>query len=257
MIRLQKAAPSGTILIDAPATHNALSREMIQQLIDAFSDFHRDKSVRAIILSATGATFCSGANLKEWQTTSQELDALELWKEVADEIQELIESMLRLPKPIIAAVDGAALGLGLALVLASDLVVATKRASFAAPAPQRGLVSGMVSPLLMFRCGGSAAARILLGNESIDGDEAHRIHLVHRLVPSDLVWANANEWAKQIALSAQESVQMTKRLINEMIGENLLTHLATGAAVMATACSTEAAIEGLAAFSEKRPPKFP
>lgn len=257
MIRLQKLAPSGTILIDAPATHNALSREMIQQLIDAFSDFHRDKSVRAVILSATGATFCSGVNLSEWHSTSQELDALEMWKEVADEILELIESMLRLPKPIIAAVDGAALGLGLALVLASDLVVATKKASFAAPAPRLGLVSGIVAPLLTFRCGGSAAARVLLGNESIDGDEAHRLQMAHRVVPSDLVWANANEWAKHIATGAQESVQMTKRLLNEMIGESLVTHLATGAAVMATACSTEAAGEGLNAFMQKRPPKFP
>jgi methylglutaconyl-CoA hydratase len=257
MIRLQKVAPSGTILIDAPATHNALSREMIQQLIDALSDFHRDKAVRAIILSATGTTFCSGVHLKEWQATSQDLDALEMWRDIAEEIQELIESMLRCPKPIIAAVDGAAVGLGLALVLASDLVVATRKASFAAPAPRFGLVSGMVAPLLTFRCGGSIAARILLGNEAIDGDEAHRIHLVHRLVDSDLVWANANEWAKQIAVGAQESVQITKRLLNEMIGENLLTHLATGAAVMATACSTEAAVEGLNAFEQKRPPKFP
>jgi methylglutaconyl-CoA hydratase len=257
MIRLQKVAPSGTILIDAPATHNALSREMIQQLIEAFSDFHRDKSVRAVILSATGAAFCSGSHLIEWHATSQELEALETWKEIADEILELIESMLRFPKPIIAAVDGAALGLGLALVLASDLVVATKRASFAAPAPRFGLVSGVVAPLLAFRCGGSIAARILLGNESVDGDEAHRIHLVHRLVPSDLVWANANEWAKQIATGAQESIQMTKRLLNEMIGENVMTHLATGGAVMATGCSTEAAAEGLAAFQQKRPPKFP
>jgi methylglutaconyl-CoA hydratase len=257
MIRLQKIAPSGTVLIDAPATHNALSREMIQQLIESFSDFHRDKSVRAVILSATGASFCSGVQLKEWHATSQELEALEMWKEVADEILELIESMLRLPKPIIAAVDGAAIGLGLGLVLASDLVVATKRSSFAAPAPRWGLVSGVVAPLLAFRCGGAVAARLLLGRESIDGDEAHRIHLVHRLVPSDLVWANANEWAKRIASGAQESVQMTKRLVNEMIGENLMTHLATGAAMMATACSTEAAVEGLSAFSQKRNPKFP
>ena len=257
MIRLQKVAPSGTIMIDAPTTHNALSREMIQQLLDAFSDFHRDKSVRAVILSATGSAFCSGINLKEWHATTKELDALELWQEVAGELQELIESMLRLPKPIIAAVDGEAMGIGLALVLASDLVVATRKASFSAPAPKLGLVSGIVSPLLAYRCGGSVAARVLLGGETLDGDEAHRVQLAHRLVPSDLVWANANEWARQIAHGAAESVQLTKRLVNEMIGESLLTHLASGAAVMATACSTEAALEGLAAFVEKRPPKFP
>ncbi len=257
MIRLQKVAPSGTILIDAPATQNALSREMIIQLIEAFSDFHREKSVRAVILAGTGATFCSGINLKEWHSTTQEAESLDQWQDVASELQELIELMLRLPKPIIAAVDGPAMGFGLALVLASDLVVATEKASFSAPSAKLGLVSGLVCPLLTFRSGGSIAARLLLGGESIDGNEAKRIGLVHRLVASDLVWASANDWAKRIAEGAAESVQMTKRLINEMIGETVIMHLASGAAVMATACSTEAAIEGLTAFVEKRPPKFP
>ncbi|MFN7737787.1 MAG: enoyl-CoA hydratase/isomerase family protein [Pirellula sp.] len=257
MIRLQKAAPSGTILLDAPATRNALSREMIQQLIDAFSDFHRDKSVRAVILSAKGDTFCSGIHLAEWHETSQDADALDIWQEIADELQELIESMLRLPKPIIAAIDGPALGIGLGLVLASDLVIASPNARFGSPAPRFGLVSGLVSPLLAFRCGASLAARLLLGGDTIDGNEAHRVQLVHRLVNSDLIWASANEWSKEIALSSAESIQLTKRLINEMIGESVMMHLSSGAAVMATACSTEAATEGLQAFIDKRPPKFP
>ena len=257
MIRLQKVAPSGTILLDAPTTQNALSREMIRQLIDAFSDFHRDKSVRAIILSATGTTFSSGIDLKEWQANTQDLDALEIWQDVAGEIQELIESMLRLPKPILTAVDGPVYGLGLALVLASDLVLASTKATFDAAAPKYGLVSGVVAPLLTFRCGGSAAARLLLGGESIDAAEAHRLQLVHRIVPSDLIWAHANEWSKNIATGAAEAIQLTKRLINEMIGESIMIHLSSGSAVMATACSTEAAVEGLTAFVEKRPPKFP
>ncbi|MFN7732553.1 MAG: enoyl-CoA hydratase/isomerase family protein [Pirellula sp.] len=257
MIRLQKIAPSGTILLDAPATCNALSREMIQQLIEAFADFHRDKSVRAIILSATGATFCSGAHLKEWHSNSQALDALDNWQDIASEIQELIESMLRLPKPIIAAIDGPVLGLGLGLVLASDLVIASPRATFSADAPKLGLVSGIVGPLLTFRCGGSIASRLLLGGETIDANEALRLHLAHRIVASDVIWAQANEWAKDVANRAAEAIQLTKRLINEMVGESVIMHLASGSAVMATACSTEAAVEGLTAFVEKRPPKFP
>ena len=77
MIRLQKSAPSGTILIDAPATCNAMSREMVQQMIDALSDFHQDKSVRCLILTAKGSTFCSGVNLKEWQSQSKQRDAID------------------------------------------------------------------------------------------------------------------------------------------------------------------------------------
>ena len=82
-------------------------------MIDALSDFHQDKSVRGVILTASGTTFCSGVNLKEWQSLSVERDAIELWQQVASELQELIEAMLRLPKPIIAAIDGPVLGFGM------------------------------------------------------------------------------------------------------------------------------------------------
>ena len=257
MIRLKKTAPSGTVLIDAPATCNAMSREMIQQLIEAFSDFHQDKSVRAVILTSAGSTFCSGVDLKEWQSQSQERDAIARWQEVALALHDLIESMLRLPKPIIAAVDGPALGFGLAMVLASDLVVASPAARFEVPATRFGLVSGLTIPLLAFRLGASAAARLALGGQRIDATEAHQIGLVHRIVPSDQIWAASHAWATSIAESSHESIQLSKRLLNEMVGESLLMNLSSGAAVLATACSTESAVEGLASFVEKRPPKFP
>ncbi|MFM7928188.1 MAG: enoyl-CoA hydratase/isomerase family protein, partial [Pirellula sp.] len=87
-----------------------MSREMVQQMIDALSDFHQDKSVRCVILTAKGTSFCSGVNLKEWQSQSKQRDAIEQWHRIASELRELIEAMLRLPKPIIAAIDGPVLG---------------------------------------------------------------------------------------------------------------------------------------------------
>lgn len=257
MLRQQKSPPSGTIILDTPQNHNALSREMIAKLCEAFSDFHREKSVRAIILSASGTTYCSGVDLKQWHETATENDPLPIWQDVSSEIQELIEIMLRFPKPIIAAIDGPVIGLGLALTLASDLVIASDKASFELPAPKHGLVSGMVAPLLAFRCGGSVASRLLLGAERIAAEDAHRLHLVHYLTTSELIWARGHAIAMEIAKGAAESVQMTKRLLNEMVGETMMMNLTSGAAAMATACSTSAASEGLAAFKERRPPKFP
>jgi 1,4-dihydroxy-2-naphthoyl-CoA synthase len=245
------------MVIDAPATRNAMSREMVRQLIEALSDFHQDKSVRALILTSRSSTFCSGVNLKEWQSQTQELDAIEQWQQVASELQDLIEAMLRLPKPIIAAVDGPALGFGLAMVLASDLVVTSSRAEFEVPSSRLGLVSGLTVPLAAFRLGASAAARLVIGGQRIDAQHAMQIGLSHRLVPSEHIWAAAHEWAGKIAESSAESIQLSKRLLNEMVGESLLMNLSSGAAVLATACSTEAAVEGLDAFVGKRPPKFP
>lgn len=256
MIRLKKSAPSGTILIDAPATCNAMSREMIHQMIDALSDFHQDKSVRGVILTASGSTFCSGVNLKEWQSLSVERDAIELWQQVASELQELVEAMLRLPKPIIAAIDGPVLGFGMTMVLACDLVVTSPKAAFEVPSSRHGLVSGLTVPLAAFRLGASFASRMVLGGQSMDAKSALAIGLSHREVDSDQIWAAANEWAMKIAESSPESLQLGKRLLNEMVGESLLMNLSSGAAVLATACSTESAIEGLEAFVAKRKAGF-
>jgi enoyl-CoA hydratase/carnithine racemase len=165
--------------------------------------------------------------------------------------------MLRFPKPIIASVDGTVFGAGMALVMACDLVVASPKSQFVVNASRFGLVSGLVAPLLAFRCGASAVSRLVLGLETLDTSEAHRIGLVHHVVPPELTWAKAHEIANVIATGAAESIQMSKRLLNEMIGESLLSQLMSGSAMMATACSTEAAAEGLAAFQAKRPPKFP
>lgn len=243
-------------MLNHASSRNALSREMVRSLTEAFSDFHREKSVRAIILTASGATFCSGVDMKEWHEVSQDSEPLVQWEDIASEFLELIEVMLRFPKPIIAAVDGAVFGMGLALVLASDLVVSSPRSVYSSPASKHGLISGLVAPLLAFRCGGGVASRMLLGTESIDAEEAYRIGLVQYKVQSDQIWAKSHAITCHVSECAPESVQMTKRLLNEMIGESLLTNLSSGAALLATGCSTEASLEGLKAFQEKRKPTF-
>ena len=143
------------------------------------------------------------------------------------------------------------------LVLASDLAIAAGSASFGLPEPLRGIVAGMVSPLLMFRLGGAHAARLLLTAQPIDAAEALRIGLVSELVGEDQIWARAAQLAEQIARCAPEAVQLSKRMLNETIGESLPMLLSAGAAASATARTTEAAAEGLAAFREKREPKWP
>ena len=257
MLKTRKQSPSGTIILDHTISRNALSREMVTELIQAFSDFHQEKSVRAVILTASGSVFCSGVDLKQWHMIAKENEPYEQWQEVASELQELVEVMLRFPKPIIASIDGSVHGMGMALALASDLIVSSPNSDFTLPASKYGLISGLVAPLLAFRCGGGVASRMLLGAESINAAEAYRVGLVHHIVAPELTWAKAHEMSIKIAECATESIQMTKRLLNEMVGESLMTHLVSGAATMATACSTTAAIEGLAAFVEKRVPKFP
>lgn len=256
MLTIKKTSASGTIIMDRPQNRNALSRPMIQALTQAFFDLHQEKSVKAVILTGAGPAFSSGVDLKEWSETAEAEESLELWKETLDEFHELLDTMLRFPKPIIAAVDGAAMGGGLALVLACDLVVASQRSTFSLPSPKIGLVSGIAAPLLHFRLGGSTAARIMLGVDELDIEQARDVGLVHHVVASEQIWVRAEQWAQELASCSAEALRLSKRVLNEMIGESMLIQLATGSAATAAGCTTDAAKEGLAAFRERRAPKW-
>ncbi len=256
LVQVKVHVPSGTIILNRPEKRNALSRELLQQLEQAFRDLHQERKVRAVILTGAGQAFCAGMDLAEMKATQEMENPFQQWHEDAVQYREIVELMLRFPKPIIAAVNGPAVAGGAGLVMASDLTVAAPSASFGLPEPRRGVVAGMVAPLLAFRLGGSQAARLLLTAQSIDAAEAHRIGVYHELTGEDQVWARAHQLAIECAQSAPEALQLTKKVLNETIGEHLVTLLAAGAAASATARTTEAAKEGLAAFLEKREPQW-
>ncbi|MFO0820582.1 MAG: enoyl-CoA hydratase/isomerase family protein [Pirellulales bacterium] len=255
-IVVKKHIPSGTIILQRPERRNALDRTALTDLRQAFSDLHQEKQVRAVILTGAGEAFCSGIDLREMNDSRAEGEALQTWYEDAVLYSDLLETMLRFPKPIIAAVSGAALGAGAGLVLASDVVIAATDAQFGLPEPRRGLVAGMTAPLLAFRIGAGWAANLLLTAATLDASQAAQRGLFHEVVPAAQVWARAHQVAEEISRSAPESIQLTRRLLYETLGEHLLTQIAAGAAATATARTTEAAAEGLAAFVEKRPPKW-
>lgn len=255
-VLVKKNLPSGTIVLNRPDKRNALSRQMLSDLMQALDDLHQERKVRAVILTGAGTAFCAGMDLAEMQATAQQPDAYAQWHQDAIAYRELIDKMLLFPKPIIAAVNGPAVAGGAGLILASDLVVATPEAKFGLPEPRRGIVAGLVAPLLVFRVGGSHAANLLLTARTIAPDESQRIGIFHEVVKNELVWARAQELAGEIAKCAPEALLLTKKMLNETIGEHLQTLLSAGAATSATARTTEAAREGLAAFLEKREPKW-
>jgi enoyl-CoA hydratase/carnithine racemase len=248
--------PAGTIVLNRPDRRNALTRGMLIDVQQALDDLYQEKRVRAIILTGAGSAFCAGMDLREMQATANLPDPHSQWGEDANAYRNLVQKMLETTKPLIAAVNGPAAAGGAGLVLACDLVVAAPTAQFGLPEPRRGMVAGIVAPLLAFRIGAGHAARLLLAASLIDSREAERLGVFHELVDSDRLWARAVELSHEVAASAPEAIQLTKRLLTEMLGEHLPTQLAAGAATSATARTTEAAAEGLAAFLEKRPPRW-
>lgn len=255
-VQIRRDGPSGTIVINRPDRRNALSREIVDMLDQALEDFYGERNIRAVILTGTGDTFCSGTDLYQLKETSESKNSLEVWHQDARKFLALIEKMLRYPKPIIASVNGWVVGSGLALMLASDMVVAGKDAKLLMPEPLLGLNAGITTPLLSFRVGTGLASSLLYSGAPVGADDAINLGLFHEAVETDLVWARCFEIAQRCAAGARESHQMTKQLINETIGENLFTQLSIGAANMAAARTTPAAIEGVKAFLEKREPKW-
>lgn len=257
LVKVHVHDTTGTIVLNRPEKRNALSRQLLSELDQAIHDLHAQRRVRAVILSASGPAFCAGMDLAEMQAISEQSDAMSQWRQDAVAYRDVLETMLQFPKPIIAAVHGPAMAGGMGLVLACDIVLAAREAAFGLPEPKRGLVAGMVAPLLSFRLSAGQAAYLLLSACSLSGEEAYRIGLAHELLPAEQLWPRGQQLAAEIATSAPEAILMSKRMLNETIGENLMTLLTAGAAVSATARTTEAAAEGLKAFLEKREPKWP
>ncbi len=256
IVQVRKDVPSGSIILNRPDRRNALSAEVIRQVRQALEDFHQERKVRAIILTGTENVFSAGTDLHElaeWQKDEQSLQA---WQQQMESFQELIEEMLRFPKPIICAPNGWVVGSAVALMLAADLVVASDKAQIALPEPRRGLVAGLAAPLLVHRIGAGRAAGLLLPGQAITAAQAQQIGLVNQVVEDRLVWFRSHELAKEIAELAPEAVQLTKKLINESIGEHVFTQLSIGSANTLAARTTDAGKEGVQAFLNKRPPNW-
>ncbi len=258
VIEVKVTGAVGTIVLNRPGRRNALTRTMLGQLQEALEDLHQERRVRAVILTGAGSAFCAGMDVHEMHASDKLPDAekQQEWGELYEAYRDLVVQMLELPKPIIASVNGPAVAGGAGLVLASDIVVACPAAQLGLPETRRGLVAGVVTPLLAFRVGGGAAARVLLTSSLYPAEEAFRLGIYHEMIDEARLWARCVQLGEECAAGAPEAVQLSKRLLYETIGEQLSTQLNVGAAISATSRTTEAAQEGLAAFVEKRQPDW-
>jgi enoyl-CoA hydratase/carnithine racemase len=249
--------PVATLMIDRAEKHAALNPRLLLDLQDGLDEVHQEQRVRAVVLASRGPSFCSGVDLAVLQEIRElpEHEQLQQWFEYWRQLAEVCETLLRFPKPIVAAVDGPAIGAGFAIALAADMIVASDRAVFSADAVRRGLVGGITVALLSFRLGTSLAARMSLTGQPITAADADRVGLLcQEPVETGQAQRVAATWADKSSQGSPAAVQATKRLINESIGEAMLTQIAAAAADSATACTTESAGEGIESFLNKKNP---
>jgi 2-(1,2-epoxy-1,2-dihydrophenyl)acetyl-CoA isomerase len=243
----------GTITLDRPDALNSLEATLKAELLAVLREAHRDSSVRVLILTGAGRAFCAGQDLKERLGP----DPLPLDVEVRERFNPIILAMRRLPKPIIGAINGVAAGAGASLAFACDLRIASERASFVLAFGRIGLVPDSGASWFLPRLVGLAhAAELMYLADPMPAEEALRIGLVSQVVHADALLDHARTLAAKIAQGSPVGLALTKRALERSLEVGLAEALDHEASLQGIAGRTADHAEGLAAFVEKRAPRF-
>lgn len=242
-----------TLTLDRPEALNALTIPLKVALLDALEAVAADRTIRAVILTGAGRAFCAGQDLAE----RADPDAPPLDVELRDRYEPIVRAMVALHQPIIAAINGVAAGAGASLALACDLRIAAESARFVLAFGRIGLVPDSGATWFLPRIVGSArAAEMALLNAPIDSAEALRIGLVSRVVTDADLLARAREMATTLSEGPPLAIAATKGLLAAAWTSDLEGALAGERAAQGMLGASRDHGEGLAAFREKRPPRF-
>ena len=251
---VKKAAGIVTITMNRPDKLNAITVEMTDEIIKVNRDVAQDKSIRAVIITGAGRGFCSGADLgsDDLMVTSPSAGM-----EVMQKAITLVMGIREMPKPVIAAVNGPAVGGGCSLALACDIVIASDKAVFGTPFVLRNLHPDFGATYFLPRIIGMAkAGDLLLTGRIVDAAEADRMGLVSRVVPADQLEKVVGEIAGSLAKGAPKAINMAKASINQSLTMDLPTMMEHEARAQSILMAMEDCKEAMAAFMEKREPVF-
>ena len=239
------------ILLNRPEKRNALSRALVASLHLAFEQAANDDAVRCVILTGSGPAFCAGMDLEELRVTlAHTSDDGIIWED-AHQLSALYERIYTLPKPTIAAINGAAVAGGAGLMTVCDLAVAVPDAKIGYPEVRRGLVAAMVLPHLLRHVGERAARWLLLTGEMVDAVDAIAIGLVNSVASAEELMNVAMNWSQACAAGGPNAIATTKELLRRC------SQHAMSVAELATASAeprlTDQCRGGLQAFFDKKP----
>jgi methylglutaconyl-CoA hydratase len=250
LVLYEARAPAVVLTLNRPDRRNALSRGLIAALTDAFNRARDDAAARCVILTGAGSAFCAGMDLAELEATvTQEAEANAVWDD-ALRLATLYDLIYTLPKPTVAAVNGAAVAGGAGLVTVCDLALSVPGARFGYPEVRRGLVAAMVMPHLLRHVGERTARYLLLTGDLIDASEACQTGLVNAVAPPEQLLPKALEWARALAEGGPQALANTKALLQRFSRQALSVEEAARAS--AAPRLTEECRAGLRAFFAKQ-----
>lgn len=252
-IVVEKEDAIATVTISRPKALNALNKETLLEMLSCFQEIGKDEAVRAVIITGAGEkAFVAGADIAFMQS----LDSLEgkVFGKLGHEVMRTIEN---LPQPVIAAINGFALGGGCELSLACDIRLASDNAKFGQPEVNLGVIPGFGGTQRLTRLiGKGLASELIFSGNMIDAEEACRIGLINRIFPQDKLMAECRALALKIASRGPVAVRLSKEAVNNGMEMDLNRACAYEADLFALCFASEEQKEGMAAFLAKRAPKF-
>lgn len=242
-----------TVTLDRPSALNAINTAMGRELLNCFESLFWDKDTRVVILTGTGEkAFCVGGDLKERQGMTDDD-----WRDQHVIFEQAALRLLHCPQPVIAAVEGFAMGGGCELAVLSDFIVASETAVFAVPEVTRGIFPGIGGTQMLPRIvGGPFAKEMVYTGRRVPAEEAKAVGLINHLVPAGQAAAKAREIAETIANNGPIAVRQAKKAVAWGSEVDLETGMRLSIEAYNITVNTEDRLEGVRAFNERRPPAF-
>lgn len=251
-IIFEKSKGIGYVKMNRPEAMNSLNTEVLSELETLFHSLERDDEVKAVIVTGEGRAFIAGADILQMS----ELSGPE-GRDMTIQGQRIMELIENMAKPVIAAVNGFALGGGNELAMACDIRIASENAKFGQPEVNLGIIPGYGGTQRLPRLVGKGMAKKLIySGEMIDAQEAYRIGLVEKVTTQEDLINEAEKLAKTIMSKAPIAVKMAKVAVNNGMNTDLKTGIQLEAEAYTSAFVSEDRTEGMKAFLEKRPPRF-
>jgi methylglutaconyl-CoA hydratase len=242
-----------TLTLSRPDVRNAFNDEVITELKNAFIAVAQNPLVRCVVLAAEGPAFCAGADLN-WMRRMADYTHAENLAD-AGELAAMLKAIYTCPQPTIARVQGDVYAGGLGLVAACDMVVSVDTAHFCLSEVKLGLIPATISPYVIRAMGARAAHRYFLTAERFDAHEAHRVGLVHEVVPPDALDSQVDEWVQAVLKASPNALRACKKLLQDVaereINDPLIRQTVEGIADIRASSEGK---EGVQSFLQKRKP---
>lgn len=240
------------VTLNRPEVRNAINMDMMQDLLQLWTELKMDKNIRCIILTGASPAFCAGADLKARKDMS-----VMTWMQQHQVLQRAMLAMIDCPTPIIAAVNGAAFGGGLELTLAADFAYAAITAQFAQSETKLGIIPGAMGTQNLPRaCGVRRAKELTLTAKTFNAEEAYQWGIINKVCSSETLLEEVLETANRIVVNAPEANRQAKKALNVAYDLEIKTGYQFEVNCYNTLLPMQDRQEGIAAFNEKRKPNF-